>query len=119
MRGASLEEWTMHASLRDILAPAVTAGAILITSCGLAQAHHAPTGWTYPYACCSGNDCREVSSTAIVQRPNGYVIKMTGEVVGYKDRRLRRSPDGLYHWCSIAGLDSTRTICLFVPPQLF
>ncbi len=76
-----------------------------------------PLGWTYPTACCSGYDCRAVSSSRIGERPEGYVIKRTGEVLAYSDGRLRRSPDGEYHWCSVAGADDTRTVCLFVPPR--
>ena len=53
---------------------------------------------------------------AISERPEGYVIKGTGEVVAYSDKRLKNSPDGEYHWCSVSGADDTRTICLFVPP---
>jgi hypothetical protein len=84
-----------------------------------AGAHEAPTGWRYPYSCCSGYDCREVSSKVIGEGPEGYVIEGTGEVVSYSDARLKNSPDGEYHWCSVAGADDTRTICLFVPPHSF
>jgi hypothetical protein len=84
-----------------------------------ASAHDALRGWSYPYACCSGYDCREVASKAIKERPEGYVIKGTGEVVAYNDKRLRISPDGGYHWCSVAGANDSRTICLFVPPRSF
>jgi hypothetical protein len=84
-----------------------------------ASAHEAKSGWRYPYACCSDQDCREVTGKAISERPEGYVIASTGELIGYNDRRLRVSPDGLYHWCSVAGASNTRTICLFVPPKAF
>ena len=78
-----------------------------------------PQGWSYPFSCCSGYDCREVSEKAISERPEGYVIKGTGEVVSYADSRVKDSPDGEYHWCSVAGADDSRTICLFVPPHSF
>ena len=55
----------------------------------------------------------------IRERPEGFVIGLTGEVVGYADKRIRNSPDGEYHWCSVAGRDDGRTICLFVPPRSF
>ena len=84
-----------------------------------ASAHDAPKGWTYPFACCSGYDCREIAFRAISEKPEGYVIKSTGEVVTYNDKRLRNSPDGRIHWCSVAGADDTKTICLFVPPNSF
>ncbi|MEQ1953448.1 hypothetical protein ABMA59_18750 [Mesorhizobium sp. CN2-181] len=78
-----------------------------------------PNGWSYPFSCCSGYDCREVPQTSIGERPEGYVIEGTGEVLGYQDARLKNSPDGEYHWCSVAGADNSRTICLFVPPKGF
>lgn len=101
------------------------AGAALfgIASAGPSLAHDAlptaaqPNGWTYPFACCSGYDCREVSKKAISERPEGYVILGTGEVLPYTDTRVKNSPDGEFHWCSVAGANNGRTICLFVPPR--
>jgi hypothetical protein len=61
-----------------------------------------------------------VSQTSISERPEGYVIKDTGEVLAYSDRRIKDSPDGEFHWCAHeAGLDAGKTICLFVPPSSF
>lgn len=101
----------------------------LVAAAGLAtipaRAHDAiptaakPLGWQYPFACCSGIDCRQVSAKAISERPEGYVINKTGEVVAYTDSRIKNSPDGVYHWCSVSGSDDGRTICLFVPPKGF
>ncbi|TIS98013.1 hypothetical protein [Mesorhizobium sp.] len=78
-----------------------------------------PQGWSYPFSCCSGYDCRAVSQASISERPEGYVIKGTGEVVAYSDTRIKNSPDGEYHWCSVAGANDGKTICLFVPPSSF
>lgn len=78
-----------------------------------------PQGWKYPFSCCSGYDCREVSSKQVSEKPEGYVIKGTGEIVAYSDARLKDSPDGEFHWCSVAGADDSRTICLFVPPRSY
>jgi hypothetical protein len=111
--------------LQNLLILAFAAAALAAVMPGIAAAHDAkptaarPQGWSYPFACCSGYDCREVSSKQISERPEGYVIKGTGEVVAYSDGRLKDSPDGEYHWCSVAGLDDTRTICLFVPPRSY
>jgi hypothetical protein len=111
--------------LQRLLILAFAAAALAAVVPGIAAAHDAkptaarPQGWSYPFACCSGYDCREVSSKQISERPEGYVIKGTGEVVAYSDGRLKDSPDGEYHWCSVAGLDDTRTICLFVPPRSY
>jgi len=80
----------------------------------------APLGWKYPWACCSNMDCEQVSQKAVSERPEGYVINSTGEVVGYQDKRVKQSPDGEYHWCAHRqGIDAGHTICLFVPPKGF
>lgn len=85
-----------------------------------------PKGWSYPFSCCSGIDCREVgdgkSSKApvkIIETATGYKISTTGEVIAFGDTRLKDSPDGVFHWCSVAGADDGRTICLFKPPRGF
>lgn len=95
----------------------------------LAVAHEAtptaaqPLGWSYPYSCCSGMDCREVdtatSPVAVTETPEGYAFSTSDEVIPYNDPRIKESPDGLFHWCTVAGEDSSRTICLFVPPRGF
>lgn len=79
-----------------------------------------PTGWRYPWACCSNMDCKMVDDKAVQERFEGYLITLTGEVVAYADKRVKNSPDGEYHWCAHqAGLDAGRTICLYVPPKGF
>jgi hypothetical protein len=80
------------------------------------RVHDAPKGWTYPFACCSGQDCRPVAD--VRETAAGFVVR-SGETVAYSDVRIRRSPDGDFHWCSVAGADDGRTICLFVPPRSF
>ncbi|WP_026619850.1 hypothetical protein M728_004206 (plasmid) [Ensifer sp. WSM1721] len=84
-----------------------------------AFAHDAPSGWQYPTSCCSNLDCRQVAQTAVSERPQGFIIKATGEVLPYADRRVRISPDGEYHWCSAEGKAYGKTICLFVPPRAY
>lgn len=79
-----------------------------------------PLGWTYPWACCSNMDCKPLADGAVAETPSGYVIKSTGEVIAYADKRVKDSPDGQTHWCAHqAGLDAGHTICLFVPPRGF
>lgn len=101
------------------------AGAVTIALLGLlwpageASAHEAPKGWSYPFSCCSGYDCREVNASAIGEKPAGYLIKGTGELLSYADTRIKDSPDGAWHWCSVAGKNDGKTICLFVPPKAF
>lgn len=75
-------------------------------------------GW-YPFECCSGYDCRPVKKEAILRTSKGYVIKNTGELIPYTDRRVRVSRDEEWHWCSMSGKPDGTTICLFVPPIFF
>lgn len=82
-------------------------------------AHNAPSGWSYPYQCCSDRDCRPVHGAAIVEGPDGYVVEETGEIIGYKDSRLKPSPDDEFHLCLRPGNVRSRAICLFVPPRFF
>ena len=99
---------------------AVAGIAMLIAAIAFdARAHDAPSGWTYPLACCSDFDCREVPDAAVLERPEGYVIVATGEVIPMSDRKVRHSPDGRFHWCSTGGRPDGKTICLFVPPRSF
>jgi len=100
------------------------AAATYVWSSGLVYPHDAlptaaqPNGWKYPFSCCSGQDCREVADSAITETAVGYKIDATGEVVSYLgDPRLKQSPDGKFHWCSVAGAPDGRTICLFAPPR--
>src|ERR1700752_4542248 len=78
-----------------------------------------PMGWTYPFSCCSGMDCHQVSDQSVIEGPRGYVIKLTGELIASGDTRIKNSPDGLFHQCTVAGKLTGRTICLFVPPRSF
>jgi hypothetical protein len=78
-----------------------------------------PNGWTYPFSCCSGIDCHQVRDQAVLEGPRGYVIKLTGELIMSRDARIKDSPDGLFHQCTVAGKPTGRTICLFVPPRSF
>ncbi|NGO50464.1 hypothetical protein G6N73_04590 [Mesorhizobium camelthorni] len=103
----------------------IRAGLILAALTVSAHAHDAmptaaqPQGWSYPFSCCSGYDCRTVPADWVKESPEGFRIVITGEVVAYSDARLKHSPDGDTHWCSVAGANDGRTICLFVPPRSF
>jgi hypothetical protein len=81
-------------------------------------AHMAPSGWAYPYQCCSNRDCQPMHGAEITEGPGGYVIEGTGEVLSYTDPRLKESPDGEFHLCLRPG-DHSNAVCLFVPPRSF
>ncbi|TIS37915.1 MAG: hypothetical protein E5W95_18165 [Mesorhizobium sp.] len=105
---------TLASALALLLAALVV---IIFIICGAARAHDAPTGWAYPFSCCSGYDCREVPDDWIVEGQDGYRIVITGETIPMTNPKIKQSPDGRFHWCSVAGLDDSRTICLFVPAR--
>ncbi len=78
--------------LRAVLAAAA------VLSVGPVAAHDAPPtaaqplGWRYPFSCCAGYDCRAATKGEILERPEGYVITDTGEVVPMTDRRAGSVP---------------------------
>src|SRR5262245_11857182 len=96
---------------------------MILASIGIAAlpavstAHDAPSGWTYDASCCSSVDCRQIPASTLTESPVGYLISISHETVPYGDKRIKDSPDGLVHWCTISGRDDSRTICLYVPPR--
>ncbi len=93
--------------------------AIVVWSARPARAHDALTGWTYDYSCCSSADCRQVATKAVKEGSEGYTIVGTGELIRYGDTRIKRSKDEFYHCRSVAGLDDSRSLCLYVPDRGF
>lgn len=72
-----------------------------------AQAH----SW-YPWECCAGNDCAEVSPLAVKETQAGYVFtivpghhpmwpasKAEPLTILVRHNKLKPSPDGLWHIC--------------------
>lgn len=87
------------------------------------RAHQAMSGWAYPYSCCAGNDCAEVSPAAVQETPAGYVVTVRPGthpmwrsdrpaplVVRIPYREAKPSPDGHWHIC-ING--SGELLCFF------
>lgn len=87
---------------------------------GRAWPHQAPTGWQYGWECCSFTDCRQMASDAVAETPQGYTIKLTGEVIPYGDKRLKQSKDEFYHQCTKGGDPNEKhSICLYTPDRGF
>jgi uncharacterized iron-regulated membrane protein len=111
------------------ISTAIAYGLAFLTVAGLvwlffwateARAHEAPTGWTYPWSCCSNQDCRPTGKGEVRETSSGYRLVTTGEIVPYSDARVKDSPDGLFHACQVAGdFKKGRILCLFVPPRSF
>lgn len=119
--GGPVRLWWIEAALG-----AVVALLVLMFVAGMALAHEAqptaaqPLGWSYPWSCCSNQDCRETKTGEVRETPSGYLIVATGETVPYQDKRIKDSPDGELHVCAHkAGLDAGKVICLFAPPRGF
>jgi len=117
-----------HTSCTAALLTGLAIAAIWLAFVAAASAHEAtsiagqPLGWQYPYSCCSDKDCRPVSSGpggVVRETTAGYVIAASNELIPYSDPRVKVSPDQDFHWCSVAGLDDSRTLCLFVPNRGF
>jgi len=96
---------------------ALFAGAILICLVALASAHDAPLGWKYDFQCCSGVDCRQITTRRVKVTPQGYEVANgdASEIIGYADRRIHESKDEYYHLCTLRGLEGTKILCLYVP----
>jgi hypothetical protein len=78
-----------------------------------------PLGWQYGWECCNLMDCREVSESVIEETPQGYVYKVTGEVIPYGDKKIKESKDEFYHLCTHGGKDDAKIICLYTPNRGF
>jgi hypothetical protein len=103
-------------SRRGVLAvTSVLAGIVLIGLHGRAYPHQAPTGWTFNSRCCGNGDCYPVETDAIRERPDGYHILSTGEVIPYQSTKVLSSPDGHSYRCSTAGSVQGVTYCIYVP----
>lgn len=119
---------TPHTTVTAALLAGLAVAAIYLAWTYPALSHEAtsiagqPLGWKYPYQCCSDKDCRAVTSGktgAVRETDKGYVIAASGEFIPYGSPVIKQSPDQDFHWCSVAGLEDSRTICLFVPNRGF
>lgn len=88
-----------------------------------AKAHEAPSGWTYPAACCSQRDCARVPMVQVSDGPEGYRVKLLpgdhnmapnggSYLIPYAN--AKSSGDHEYHICI---LPSGTVICFFAPPR--
>lgn len=92
-----------------------------------AQAHDAPSGWSYDPRCCNTMDCRPADGPTgprhhpmqIVETPKGYLVKHPDpkydELIEFGSKKIRPSQDGDWHVCTHGGSDIGGTICIYVP----
>ncbi len=70
----------------------------------------------YPTACCMDIDCAPVSAKRIRKTPLGWHLLDTDEIIGFSDRRIRKSLDLRFHRCVHEFWQkNSPTRCLFVP----
>lgn len=95
--------------------------AILILSIREANGHEIHSifspSWKYDYQCCSNRDCRSIGQNVRETR-EGYVVP-SGELIPYRDKKIKISQDENFHWCTVGGKEESKTICLYIPPRSF
>lgn len=114
--------WASLIVLMFLACAAISIAVFTVASTPPAWSHESPTGWSYPWSCCSNQDCQMVDDARVHEKPAGYVVDgaKDAEPIPYGDKRIKNSPDGAFHWCAHqAGLDAGKTICLFAPPKGF
>lgn len=93
-----------------------------------AEAHQAPTGWTFDGWCCSGNsvtgDCQQVPSENITPIPGGVQLTLrpgdhprvtAPQTYQMEQSKVRHSPDGRTYACLYPDQKTLR--CLYLPPM--
>jgi hypothetical protein len=78
---------------------------------GPAHAHDGPMGWAYDAACCSGQDCAPLPENSVIERPDGYLLKETGELI--EKAKARQGQDESYHLCR--SVYSKTIYCIYLP----
>lgn len=105
--------------LLPLLLPAAAALFILGIYAAPVLAHD----W-YDPACCSGEDCARITTSAVSVAPEGWHITLGAgdhpmlqgdfeQVFKWDDRRIRKSQDGDFHIC--IGRATAYVYCLYVP----
>lgn len=103
---------------------------IAIVFATAAEAHEAPSGFTYEPYCCNGDghngDCQQISSKTVRPVPKGFqVTLLPGDhrlathkhVFFVPQTQTMESPDGAYHLCLFPNEYTVR--CFYAPPMGF
>jgi hypothetical protein len=119
---ALFEGWSRGEIATEVGLMVLGAALLVLAYCTTqdADAHDAPSGWTYGWECCSSMDCSQQAAASISEGSDGYTIKETGEVISYDDKRIKRSKDEYFHRCTHnADPKDPHSICLYVPDRGF
>lgn len=89
------------------------------------RSHPAPSGWEYPFECCSGADCAQIDASAVQENKPGFIVTIAPGrhpmwpterrkplVLEVPYQKVRLSPDGLWHLCIN---DAGELLCFFSP----
>lgn len=70
----------------------------------------------YPKECCMQLDCAPINANLIKRTSTGWYLVESRETLGFKDPRVRPSPDQDFHRCMEEFWEpDSKTLCLFVP----
>ena len=70
----------------------------------------------YPKECCMQLDCAPIDANLIKRTSTGWYVVESRETLGFKDPRVRPSPDKHFHRCMEEFWEpDSKTRCLFVP----
>ena len=69
----------------------------------------------YDLDCCHDRDCAPVADGAVVEDAAGFLVVATGQRVDRGSPKVRLSPDGRWHLCTLGGVPDGAILCLYVP----
>jgi len=103
----------------------ITIVILLAAAAPQARAHQAPSGWDYPFECCSEADCARIDASEVRETPSGFVVtirpgrhpmwvteRRQTVVLEVPYQKARLSPDGFFHLCMN---DAGELLCFFSP----
>jgi hypothetical protein len=105
-----------------ILALVVAVFVFWLAALSWVMAHEAPSGWSYPLACCSNRDCRMIDAEMVSVTAAGYRFTIPagyhnmapdGGVYVVAFSKARISPDGEFCLCLSPR---QAVLCAFAPP---
>lgn len=69
----------------------------------------------YDPECCRDRDCAPLADGAVVEDAAGFLIVATGRRIDRDSPKVRLSPDGRWHLCTLGGEPGGTVLCLYVP----
>lgn len=110
MEGFNLAKDILRQALRCWPYALAAALAVLLIGIAVASAHS-----FYDWDCCSDRDCGPVAEGTVVETQGGYRVLLTGQFIDRDSPKVRMSPDGRWHLCTLGGNPGGAVLCLYVP----